>query len=186
MKHKKCSKCKKNKKVEKFYNSKSERDGYTNSCRKCHKELTHSKKGVITVIYGQQLANSRKRKHAPPTYTRDELEEWLFSQKKFHKIYNSWVLNNYNSNLKPSCDRKDKKIGYSFINLKLMTWDENNKKGIIEKHKPVTQYSQDGTLLVSYKSIKEATLTTGVCKIGSVCSGVRETAGGFIWRYTDD
>lgn len=51
--------------------------------------------------------------------------------------------------------------------------------------KPVSQYSKDGKLIATYRSIKEASDYTKINRshIGSVCKGDRKTAGGFIWKF---
>lgn len=51
--------------------------------------------------------------------------------------------------------------------------------------KPVAQFTIEGKLIAKYNSITKACLETGINHIGDVCRGCRETAGGFIWRYTE-
>ena len=79
------------------------------SCIQCENNKVHeyllTKGGVVSMIYSTQKANSVKRNHPLPSYTRQELKEWLFSQSLFHELYDDWVSSGYKRNLKPSVDR---------------------------------------------------------------------------------
>lgn len=52
----------------------------------------------------------------------------------------------------------------------------------------VSQFDKCGNYIRSYKSIKEAWASTGISKTGivGVCRGNNKTAGGYIWRYSDE
>lgn len=54
--------------------------------------------------------------------------------------------------------------------------------------KEVSQYFKDGTFIRTYESIEEAHLKTGVnrCRIGKCCKGVAKTAGGYLWRLSNE
>lgn len=56
------------------------------------------------------------------------------------------------------------------------------------KEKKVVQYTLYGDLVNIFNSIKEASDKTNVnrCSIGEVCRGIKNFAGGFIWRYEHD
>ena len=71
---------------------------------------------------------SEKRGHEPPTFTLEELREWIFSQPNFDTLYDNWVASEYDRTLIPSCDRLDDDLGYSFSNIRLVTWKENYDK----------------------------------------------------------
>lgn len=51
------------------------------------------------------------------------------------------------------------------------------------RSKPVEQYSLNGTLIQTYPSVAEAKRKTGIQHIVDACSGKRDTAGGYIWKY---
>lgn len=53
-------------------------------------------------------------------------------------------------------------------------------------YKSVSQFSLDGNLIATYKSIKEAASNNNMYSshIGSVCKGDRKTAVGYIWRFS--
>lgn len=50
--------------------------------------------------------------------------------------------------------------------------------------KKVSQYTIEGIHIKDYDSIAEAYNDTGVCHIGCVCNGSRNSAGGYIWKWT--
>jgi hypothetical protein len=49
----------------------------------------------------------------------------------FYELYNNWIDSGYKKSDKPSVDRIDDYKGYSFDNIQLMTWKENNKKNTL-------------------------------------------------------
>ena len=70
---------------------------------------------------------------------------------------------------------------------------ENESRYYIEpyrdkRNRKVEQFDKLGNHIRSYESIKEAALITGVAKTGitGVCKGINKTAGGYIWRYSDE
>lgn len=54
--------------------------------------------------------------------------------------------------------------------------------------KAVAQYTLDGVLVAAFVSAREADAATGVSykKISAVVTGKQKTAGGYIWRYSDE
>lgn len=193
---KKCSKCKHKKEEFYFYKKKASKDGLATQCKSCSDldvtRIIRTKTGLVSQIYTSQKHSSKKRNHAPPTYTKEEFEEWLFSQPNFKTIYDNWVASGYEKDLKPSVDRPDDYKGYSFDNIQLMTWKENReifknkiKNGEISiSSKQVVQIISDEEEVIFY-SIKNAERNTGIYNnnISSVCQGKRKTAGGFKWKY---
>ena len=139
METKVCSKCKIEKPLEKFGKNKTKKDGYQYYCKKCMRdadlEYSHTKKGVVARIYGSQVESSKRRDHQLPTYTKQELKEWLFSQPLFHKLFDNWKRLDFQSEYRPSVDRKNDEIGYTMANIQLMTWEENNQKGYATRKK---------------------------------------------------
>ncbi|RLB67027.1 MAG: hypothetical protein DRH03_11495 [Deltaproteobacteria bacterium] len=152
-----------------------------------------SKIGLVTTIYGAQISNSKLRNHEPPSYTKDDLKDWLFSQPKFHLLYDNWKRLSYQTDYKPSVDRLIDDIGYTMSNIQLMTFKENKDKAYndiksgttISVHKQVRMFTEDG--FTDFPSAKEASRVTGIHSknISSVCRGIRNKAGGYRWEFTD-
>ena len=157
-----------------------------------------SKKGLTSKIYSHQKSHSKTRSHAPPEYTSKELREWLFSQHKFHELYNSWKLSGYIKNKRPSVDRVDDDIHYRFGNIELKTWEENNKKGHSNRKagistqgslcSAVVQINLCGNVVAEYISQQKAFRQTGISQsnIGECCRGIRGTAGGYEWKQKEE
>jgi len=67
------------------------------------------------------------------------------------------------------------------------TWLSTHMKQVLPNgavnKKPVSQYTMDGKLIATYKSITDAKRITGISTIGLCCKGQVHHGGGFIWRY---
>ena len=129
---KQCTTCKTIKDLSEFGKKTMGKDGHKRICKPCTYIATQNwrktKNGIISNIYNHEKESSIKRGHTPPEYTQKELKEWVFSQKKFHTLYNEWVKSNYNKNLTPSVDRKEDLINYRMDNIQIMTFGENRAK----------------------------------------------------------
>ena len=55
-----------------------------------------------------------------------------------------------------------------------------------EHSRKVSQYDLKGNWIRDFSSIKEAEESLDICNVGSCCSGLSKSAGGFIWRYYGD
>lgn len=55
------------------------------------------------------------------------------------------------------------------------------------KHKAIAQYTKDGVLVNTYKSLKDACSQNGFNNgsISNVCNGKRKSAHGYLWKYID-
>jgi hypothetical protein len=104
-----------------------------------------------------------------PTYSKDELKEWMLSQKEYHRLHAEWVESGHDKDKAPSCDRIDDYKGYSFDNIRIVTWGENSRKydsdrvnGVNNKESlEVFQYSKTGEFIQSFHSRREAGRKTG-------------------------
>ena len=110
------------------------------------------------------------------------------NDEKYNFLYKQWVLSNYDKNMKPSFDRIDNKKCYSFDNLQIMTWRENNAKGRRECMKAVRQYDLSGNYIKTYGSIIEASKEYNINKsnISACCKNKLHKTGGHIWKYAED
>ena len=131
-----------------------------------------------------------------PTYTKQELFDWCFSQKLFHELYDNWKASGYDMKLKPSCDRTDDYQGYSLSRLQLMTWDENlmksrrdRKNGINNKvNKTVVGVHKKTGEEIEIYSQHEAARQTGIHQsaISACCLGKVKSAGGYYWKFKEE
>lgn len=188
-----CNKCKKERKVSEFNLDKTKFDGLTTICKICKEEYRHSHEGVARRIYSNQKTNSKKRQMKLPNYTIDEFLKWLLVDNKqlFDKLMKNWKNSNYDRNLRPSVDRKNDFISYTFDNIQLMTFGENCdkankdiKNGKLNKQcKAVIQYTMDGIFIKEYLSLAIASRETNTERrnIQSVINGTRKSANGFKW-----
>jgi len=190
-----CYRCKVEKPLDEFLSDKKAKDGRKGLCKKCHtKEILDYKKtkrGLITAIYSAQRSNSRSRKHPMPDYTLDELYDWMLSQPHFEELYNNWVESGYDKSIRPSIDRLDDYKPYTFSNIQLMTWRENNKKYKavpIKSYKAVNVYTLFGEYLDTFKSIRTIAniLETSESHISQVCNNQRHYVKHLVFKFADD
>lgn len=132
-----CSICKVSKDITEFYAEKRGKSGHAPHCKNCEgiRKLNYArtKVGLITKIYSKQRQSSKLRKHPMPTYSKPWLVDYLLNNLEFNKLYDNWVASNYLSDLVPSIDRIDCSIPYVSDNIQILTWVENNLKGIQER-----------------------------------------------------
>ena len=128
---KKCTKCQLE--TNNFGPNKKTRDGLKSICRICNnnfnKKYRRTKVGLISHIYSKQRSRSRNRGHEMPDYSNAELMEWMLNKDVFHELFLSWEQGGYNLGKVPSCDRLDDNQGYRLDNMRVVTWEENDRKG---------------------------------------------------------
>ena len=194
---KKCRNCLIDKPINEFHKHNIRPDGLNYICKSCNidksRKYKKTKDGLISQIYGGQKRRSKKRNHHLPSYTMIELREWLYKQPLFHNLYDNWVNSNYNIKLVPSLDRKCNKKGYTFENIRLVTWeinDDNANKDVVNgidtrTTKSVSQFTKDNKFIKHYHSISHASRVTSVSRTGiSKCCLLKQNqSGGFIWSY---
>ncbi len=196
-----CRFCNTTKDLSNYNNHPLSKDGKQSKCKDCARIATDKWKksivGVICGIYSNQKSNSRERGHTPPTYSKDELREWLSRDWMFNLIHNNWVNCGYQKSMKPSVDRENDNFPYCFSHqLDVMTWGENNKKAnrdmrrgkLIHGHNPqraVMQLTKDEECIKEHPSASQAERVTGISQanISRCCSGKRKAAGGFMWAF---
>lgn len=151
------------------------------------KKYQKTPKGVLNTIYRNQLTK-QKRNSVKVNYTYEEFKNKYLKNDTFLKLYNNWVKNNYLSDYKPSFDRIDNKKDYSFDNLQIITWKENNDKGRNERHKRVDMYDIDNNYIKTFNSIIEASKEVNIYKsnISACCKGKLKTSAGYIWKYAKE
>jgi len=127
-----CAECGRVRSLDCFNINKASYDGLTRICGDCgkvkHRKWRRSKKGLINNMYAGQVARSLKRGHLPPIYSKEELHDWLQAMPLFHHLHHLWSAAGYDKMLVPSLDRLDNDEGYTFSNLRLVTWGANDAK----------------------------------------------------------
>jgi hypothetical protein len=168
-------------------------------CKQCQKAKTlayyRTIDGLISGIYTNQKGNSEQRGSFGPSYSLEDLSEWIKSQKYFINLYNDWVNSNYDRWLVPSVDRLEVTKSYSLDNIELVTWKENsNRENLRIKNgdnpnitKKVNKLSNNGTHLCTYVSVHDAARQNNLqaTNIVKVCKKKRQTTGGYKWEYAN-
>ena len=162
----------------------------------------HTIGGRVSVLYSSQVKRSKKYGWNLPTYTRDELLDWVVNQPNYEQLFNDWKDSGFSRDSSLSVDRLDDYKPYSFDNIRLVTWEVNNQKGRADKvaginTKGLTQVRQldlNGNVIAEFHSTMAAQRQTGVyhSHIHNACRGYRVangkqknvlTAGGFKWQF---
>lgn len=173
----------------------------TSICNYCRAEQKlnsyRTPEGKLRYIYKHQIKSSAYRNHSAPEYTEKEFVSKFIKDKKYLSLYTDWVASEYDTFLGPSLDRKDDTKGYSFDNIQLMTWLENNQKehkahkegtSLNIDLKPVWQYSIEGEFIGYYISQNEAARNVeGVTQqtISKCCIGEIQRAGRYRWFFEE-
>lgn len=169
-----CSRCQEPLPIIYFSKDRGTSSGLNNWCKSCcaivFRKWSKSEIGLIRGIYKHQKRSSRDRGHLPPTYTLEELIDWMLSQPNFEELYRGWIKSKYNKWKAPSVDRLNDDLGYSFDNIRLVSFEENkkaydNKKingEVICDLKPISVYNCLGFKLASYYSLNELKRQTGI------------------------
>jgi len=184
-----CIKCKKEKPLTEFNSHLTAKDRLDGRCKTCISEYyvsyRRTVKGLITIVYNTQVMKSKERGHPIPSYTKQELSNWIETRPNFHALYDTWVFSGYDTSLKPSCDRLKNNLPYSLDNLQLVTWNENNKNGHISKSKPVIGTHKKTKEHIEFYSIMEAARQTEISQssISNCCLCNLKSAGGYVWKY---
>lgn len=196
-----CNKCFINKPLSEFPKNKTCTNGRERVCKACvYLRMLNRKRtidGLCDSIYRGQVDRSKARGHTPPPYDKIELRLWLKSLPVFWTLYSAWVKSGYLKNLIPSTDRLDDYKPYSFDNIRLVTWEENNTKGYYDskigrntkRSKTVQMLDLSGLFLKSFHSVGAAATYMGRrsrSSISSACLGKQAQAYGYRWEYKID
>ena len=187
-----CSACKQNLSLDMYNKQSTGKQGVRADCKDCLKRFIRSKHGVINQMYSGCISRTKKKGFASVSFTKEELEKWVYSCKEFHTLYDKWVLEDYPTALKPSLDRLDDYKGYSLDNIRIVTANTNVKRyysdainGINTKSaKPVEQYSLDGEYIRTFHSLSAAARSVnGIpSNINQVINGTYAQAYGYKWK----
>lgn len=201
---KECKECKQIKYFTDFYKSKT--GAPSSKCKPCTRrsvrdnlklvgrKYDYSEKGLIRVIYKTQKRHQKLRGHGDLPYSKDELKSWLYNN-GFKDKYIAWVNSSHKKNLKPSVDRIDSLKGYSFSNIRLVTWEENKiyqYNDIVNgvgsggrRCKKVEKLDTKGDVICEYVSYSSAARDCGYSLEYPIKKGTK-CKKGYFWRYKDN
>lgn len=202
-KMKKCLKCSEEKPLSSFYKQKGMRDGHLNKCKECTRrdvkknsmkvgsKYDFTEHGVIRVIYKTQKRHQKIRGHGCMVYSRSELSSWMY-ENGYKDLYDQWVMSGYDSMMKPSVDRLNSLNGYSFDNIRLITWGANidaNSQDIINakgssgrRCKALLKLDIEMKTVCEYVSYSSAVRDTGYSLEYQIKNKIT-CRNGFYWKY---
>ena len=190
-----CTTCDEKKSLSEYSRNRIGSHGLYWQCKDCGLLYHRTIGGLIRRIYLGQRDSCKRRKHPTPGYTKQELSVWLH-ENGLEALYEDWVASGYKKDKIPSVDRLDSLKPYTFDNLELVTWEENNRRAKEDQRngvgsngrvcKSVYQYSLKGEYLNEYVSRAEAARDIGTdgSSISAVMTGKMKSAGGFLWKDT--
>ena len=148
-----------------------------------------TRKGVSLAIFRSQKLHSSRRGFGFPMYTLEEFREWIYSQSNFKYLFDAWVASNYEKKSKPSVDRINDNLGYTFENMRLTSFDKNIRKsrGNISIITPIKQYDLNGAYIKTFRSQQDAVRKIGMSQgnlwVSLNKDFMQHKCYGFYWRY---
>lgn len=146
----------------------------------------------IKLKYNYQVKFCNTNYYPAPTYSLDDLTNYLITNNQFVSLYLAYVGSGKNKALAPTVWRSNPNRTFSFENIMIGTYQEMKKENGIattsginnKRSKPVIQMDLNGEHLRTYYSESEASRQTCIAlsNINSVCTGRSQTAGGFRWK----
>lgn len=197
---KKCFKCGIKKELVDFYSHRMTSDGLLGKCKDCtKKDVSSSKvnydkteKGVLRVIYKTQKSNSKKREFCEVLYSKEEFVKWMYKN-NYKFLYDKWVESGYEKDKKPSVDRLNDFKGYSFDNIRLVTWMDNRKKQYEDirngvgtgglRVKALYKFSKYKNIISIYVSYSSAVRDVGY-SLEYQIKNKKTCRNGFFWSYS--
>lgn len=160
--------------------------------KRSQQKYFRSKEGVTNVLYCGHRRSSKERGHPVPPYNLSELREWCYSQRKFHRLYDRWVTSGYLTEKKPSIDRIDSIKSYTFDNMQLLTYYENNCKNgryesnRIPRYMNILQKDSNGKIVKEWAGIKPTAklFGVGIYRLVRSLNNKNITCCGYHWERT--
>ena len=166
-------------------------------------KIKYNKSAWLTKVYSRMKRDNKNKFNIMELpFSKEEFVKWLEDEYniKFDKLFLEWIDSGFLKNKVPSIDRIDDYKSYSFDNMQLLTWEENNLKGrYSEKNKkqmremtkrifskPVIQKNiNDNTIINLFESAREAgrQLLIDHSTIAACCRGELKSYKGYRWEY---
>ncbi len=180
---------------------KDKRNEYSKDYRKQSKDKIEF---WFSKMYSAMKTRNRKNFNLELPFSRNEFKDWINNnyQNELEKLFNIYVENNFDKYKVPSVDRIDDYKSYTFDNMQLLSWKENDIKGSeCEKNKKscsdmskkywskaIEQLDLKGNIVNAYCSVREAERQTGfdASSISKCCRGEAFTSKGYKWRYINE
>ena len=135
----------------------------------------------ITQSYSSLRYKSKRRGDEYPKFTKDEFLIWLYKN-RLEAMWIKYIESGFDKNQRPSVDRIDDYGVYEFSNMQLITWRENNLKGVngLKHHnnsknekfmKPVFIWNKAGELIKECRNSKEVSDFLG-CHLNSISRAI--------------
>tara|TARA_R110000824_G_scaffold321983_1_gene508765 strand:+ start:252 stop:833 length:582 start_codon:yes stop_codon:yes gene_type:complete len=188
-----CTKCKEQKELKDFNKCK---DGLQYECKSCrvvgNLNRSRTKEGKLKLIYNTQVSKSKKRGYEPPTYTKQEFIDKYINNDTYLYHYCNWVVGGYKKEYSPSFDRLDDYKGYSFDNIQIMYWFENDSKGRLDRKNGVNNKHSKAVVGTNIKTGEKIEFHSAMeaerngfnhGNIASCCTGKVRQHKGYTWKH---
>jgi len=191
-----CNKCKEEKELSEFNDSKTTKDKLRSECKICflknQRNRRRTKEGKLKTIYDHQVQHSKTRGYEPPNYTKQEFVDRFIDNLDYIRHYYSWVISNYSTKYSPSFDRLDDYKPYSFDNMQIMYWCQNKAKGHSDMKNGILNKQSKAVVGIHIKTGETIEFYSGMdaerngfnqSNVGYCCRGERKTHKGYKWEY---
>lgn len=149
----------------------------------------HKATGLLTNLYQKLKARNLKKGYGDLNFNLKQFKDWSANEPRFLRLFRIWVFDDYSKDFKPSVDRINPHLGYSFKNMQWLTWKENYIKGINEvankKKKPIIM-TKEGIVIGRFKSIQDAQYFLNLSSNGDISRALlnnNRTVNGYGFKY---
>jgi hypothetical protein len=135
---KKCTRCKRKKRLDLFYKDSHTKDGYRTACKSCNKKKVKKLRASGDVSYAASKIlssmkyRSKKKNFKPPEFTKQEIEDILENGRceVTNRGFECSNITEYSKNpFNASPDRIDNSKGYTKDNVRWVMFWVNNCRG---------------------------------------------------------
>lgn len=141
-----CTKCNKEKDLDKFRKHSECVNGRSNTCKECFrawtKEYEKTQDGFLMRVYRNmksRITGIQKAKfhlyEGKYLLTKQEFYDWAKSSDTFYTLFKTYESSNFDRKLAPSVDRINSEIGYTKENIEWVTHSENSRRGSVSQWK---------------------------------------------------